>query len=81
MQHPLTPVLARLLDALNGSLPEDALGQVRDLLDANQPELALEWLVDALAPSDRADPQLHQLLLQLATQLGIADSIRERLEG
>jgi hypothetical protein len=79
--HPLIPVLERLVETLQGALPETEVRQIRDLFDANQPELALEWIADAVSQGGLLDPSLHQLLLQLGMQLGINDSIRDRLGG
>lgn len=80
MAHPLTPVMNRLVETVASALPADDVRRVRELIDANQVELALEWLTDAVTASGmRVAPDLRQLLVQLGQQLRIAESIRGRL--
>jgi hypothetical protein len=80
--HPLTPIMQRLIGTLQSALPETDVRQIRELIDANQLGLALEWIADTVKPTNLAnDPSLRQLLVQLGTQLQIAASIRERLGG
>lgn len=79
MPHALNPVMVRLVDTLQSALPETDVRHIRELLDANQPGLALEWITDSVTQTGLQDPSLRQLLVQLGTQLGIAQAIRERL--
>ncbi|MBL8957821.1 MAG: hypothetical protein JNK82_44010 [Myxococcaceae bacterium] len=82
MGHALEPVMRRLIDRLETTLPETEVQHLRSLVDASQPGLALEWITDAVTQRGlTSDPSLRQLLVQLGTQLGIAASIRTRLEG
>ena len=81
MPHALNPVMVRLVDTLQGLLPEEDVRHIRELIDANQPGLALEWITDAVTQTDLRDPSLRQLLVQLGQQLGISASIRERLKS
>ena len=80
MPHVLAPIMRRLVDTLQGGLPESDVRHLHELIDASQLPMALEWIADATNQRGMtADPQLRQLLVQLGTQLGIAESIRDRL--
>ena len=80
MPHALAPVMRRLIDTLESALPETDVRQLRELIDASQLPIALEWITDAVTQRGlTTDPSLRQLLVQLGTQLGIAQSIRDRL--
>jgi hypothetical protein len=71
--------MQRLIGTLERALPETDVRHIRELIDANQLGLALEWITDAVTQHRLADASLQRLLLQLGTQLKIAESIRERL--
>ena len=80
MPHALAPIMVRLVDTLQGVLPETEVRQLRELIDLSQLQLALEWISDSVAQRGmNRDPQLRQLLVQLGTQLGIGPSIKARL--
>ncbi len=82
MPHALDPVMRRLIETLESTLPETEVRHLRELIDANEPGIALEWITDAVTQRGlTSDPSLRQLLVQLGTQLGIAASIRTRLGG
>lgn len=82
MAHALAPIMRRLVDTLQGALPETDVRQLHELIDASQLQLALEWITDSVTQrSMTRDPQLRQLLVQLGTQLGIVQSIRDRLQA
>ena len=82
MPHALSPVMRRLIDTLQTTLPETEVRHLHQLVETSQLPLALEWIADAASQRGLLhEPSLRQLLVQLGTQLGIAQSIRERLRG
>lgn len=80
MAHALDPVMRRLIGTLESALPQTEVRHLRELVDASQLGIALEWITDAVTQRGlTSDPSLRQLLVQLGTQLGIGASIRTRL--
>ncbi len=72
--------LARLLQQVGASFPAEQTRYVEDFIDANEYQLALEWMLDGLIELDLPlPPDAEALARDLATRLGITGEIGERL--